>query len=187
MILGLYWDDEVRRATKNKRDFDDVLWRMQALTKEDPERLVRANFVRAMKDVAGIDVVAFLEKHVDQGIPVELPKDLFAPCGEIAWIDRPNFHRGFDIEASVKNGNVVTGVVKGGPAERAGLRDGMKLVKRSGGEVGNSRVEIAYDVVDGDTPKTLRWMPEGQGRERFRKLALSANAGDACAKRLGGM
>jgi predicted metalloprotease with PDZ domain len=191
MILAHYWDGTVRKTTRNKRDFDDVLWRMQDIAKSNPETPVRETFVRAIKDVAGLDAAPALARHVDQGSIAELPKDLFAPCGEIEWIDRAAFHRGFDIEATQRNGNIVAGVVKGGPAERAGLRDGMKLVKRSGGEIGNSQLEIAYDVIDGETPKTLRWMPEGPGRERFRQLALVPNlSGEretACLQRLGGI
>jgi predicted metalloprotease with PDZ domain len=191
MILGLYFDGAVRQATRNKRDFDDVLWRMQDIAKENPKTPVREAFSRAIADVAGFDVAGVLIKHVDQGVPIDLRTDLFGPCGPIVWIDRAKFHRGFDIEASTKNGNVITGVVKGGPAERAGLRDGMKLVKRSSGEIGNAQVEIAYEVIDGDTPKTLRWMPEGQGRERFRQLKLAQDlTGEretACAQRMGGL
>lgn len=191
MILGLYLDGMIRTATKNARDFDDVLWRMQEIAKENPGTPVREIFVRSIQDTAGLDVTAILAKHIDQGVPVDLPKDLFGLCGGLEWIERAKFHRGFDIEATQKNGNIIAGVVKGGPAERAGLRDGMKLVKRSGGELGNSQIEIAYDVIDGETPKTLRWMPQGQGREKFRQLKLAENlTGEretACSQRLGGI
>jgi predicted metalloprotease with PDZ domain len=191
MLLATYWDAQIRKVSAGERDFDDILLKMQSLALTSEKTTASALLPQAMREVAGLRIDADLKVHVEAGKAVELEKGHFGICGDIVWIDRAKFHRGFDIEASVKNGNVVTGVVKGGPAERAGLRDGMKIVKRSGGEIGNSEVEIAYDVIDGETPKTLRWMPAGQGRERFRQLKLAPNlTGEretACLQRLGGI
>jgi hypothetical protein len=49
----------------------------------------------------------------------------------------------------------------------------MLIVDRSGGEIGNSRVEIVYEVKDGDKPLTLKWFPQGDTIERFRQLKIS--------------
>jgi predicted metalloprotease with PDZ domain len=191
MLLGFYWDAKIRKATNGARDFDDVLLKMQDIAKAAGKTTAATLLPLAMREVANLSIGADLKTHVDAGKAVELAKHHFGLCGDLIWRDRPKFHRGFDIEATSKNGNIIVGVVKGGPAERAGLRDGMKLVKRSGGEIGNAQVEIAYDVLDGETPKTLRWMPEGQGREKFRQLKLADNlTGEretACLQRLGGI
>lgn len=191
MLLAFYWDAKIREATVGARDFDDVLLRMQELAKSSGKTTAATLLPQAIRDVAGLSIESDLKTYIEAGKAFELAKDQFGLCGDLVWMVRPKFHRGFDIEATQKKENIITGVVKGGPAERAGLRDGMKLVKRSGGEIGNSQLEIAYDVIDGETPKTLRWMPEGQGLEKFRQLKLVENlSGErqtACSQRLGGL
>ncbi len=144
----------------------------------------------AMNEIANINIASDVEQFVKQGKAVELPKDLFTEDCSLSWVERPGFHRGFDVEATQANGNVISGVVENGPAWNAGLRNGMLLVKRAGGEIGNSQVEIAYEVKDGDKPRTLKWMPTGSTTERYRMLklceGLSPEKLAACAARLGG-
>jgi predicted metalloprotease with PDZ domain len=192
MVLAMYWDDAVRRATNGTRTFDDVLLEMQRLSVSNskPEGGAPQVLKQAMQTVAGIDITQDLARYVDEGQPVVLAADTFAPCGDFKTLERPAFHRGFDVEATLASGNIISGVVPDGPAYKAGLRDGMKLIARRGGEIGNSSVEIAYEVLDNGSNKTLRWMPVGQGTERYRALQLGAfqdaASKQACVKRLGG-
>jgi len=190
MLLASYWDWRVRTATQSASDFDDVLFAMQARARNESETPAVTLLIDAMRDVAGIDITPELERHVERGEAVTLPSDLFGPCGTLTWVERATFHRGFDLAATQAHDNTITGVIVNGPAWRAGLRDGMHLVRRSGGEIGNSDVEIAYDVLAGGQPRTLRWLPRGDGQERFREFELvSELRGDAltaCRNRLGG-
>lgn len=184
MLLITHWDGRVRAATRGRRNFDNVLMWMH---RHADGGTAVARLPGAMRAAARIDVAAELRRHVEMGEPADIAPDTFAPCGSIVWIERAPFHRGFDIEATSRSGNIIAGVARDGPAWQAGLRDGMRLVARPGGEIGNPDVEIVYEVLDGETPRTLRWMPRGPGQERFRQLRLDAARDDStCRRRLGG-
>jgi predicted metalloprotease with PDZ domain len=184
MLLITRWDAHVREATRGRRNFDDVLMWMR---RHASEGTAAALAPAAMRAVAGVDVSEEVARHVEAGAPVELPEDVFGPCGQIVWIERAPFHRGFDIEATSRTDNIIAGVVRDGPAWRAGLRDGMRLLGRPGGEIGNPDVEIAYEVLDGETPRTLRWMPRGPGLERFRRFQLDPSRDEqVCRRSIGG-
>jgi predicted metalloprotease with PDZ domain len=171
MLLAAHWDTAVQRATQGQRRFDDVLLAMQTAAAGQAKGRAVELLRQAMQSVAGIDIAQDLQRYVDDGQTVPLHDASFAGCGRLQTIDRPAFHRGFDIERTLANGSVIHGVVVDGPAHRAGLRDGMKLLARKGGTIGDASVEIAYEVSDGpQAPQVLRWMPQGPGREVFRQL-----------------
>jgi predicted metalloprotease with PDZ domain len=138
-----------------------------------------------------IDIAKDIERFVESGEPVDIDEHHFAPCGRLGVQQRRTFHRGFDIEATLKNDNTITGTIVNGSAYNAGLRDGMKLVGRNGGQIGDSRKEIGYEVIDRGENKTFRYMPEGEGVESFRELAiapsLSADDRARCVRRLSGL
>ena len=111
-------------------------------------------------------------RFIDRGEPIALPADMLAACGTLRQFERPVFDRGFDVDATLAHDRIIAGVAQDGPAWQAGMRDGMTLIGRSGGEIGNSQNEIAYDVDDGGTKRTLRYMPQGRARETVREFAL---------------
>jgi predicted metalloprotease with PDZ domain len=191
MLFAHYLDHRVRAATHGAKDFDDVLYWMQArAARSGPDMTAAKLLPQAMRAVARIDIRADLDRFIEKGEPIVLPPDIFPACGTVTEVKRQPFHRGFDIEATQKNNDVIAGVRVDGPAYRAGMRDGMVLLRRSGGEIGNPDLEIAYDVMDGQTPRTLRYMPRGEGEERFRRLALRANFSEedaaACRRQFAG-
>ncbi len=192
MLLAAHWDAIVLSATRGQKRFDDVLYEMQRRAQGSGEDkalpLAVPLLKQAMQSVAGVDITQDLAIYVERGDTVPVDAALFEPCGAVKTIDRPVFHRGFDVDRTIANGHVINGVVPGGPAHRAGLRDGMKLVARRAGEIGDATVEIAYEVIDavGQT-RTLRWLPVGSGRTVYRQLQLTPKAVQpACARQLGG-
>ncbi|MEQ1492505.1 MAG: hypothetical protein ABL932_18325, partial [Terricaulis sp.] len=46
---------------------------------------------------------------------------------------------------------------------------------RDGGEIGNAEMEIVYIVRDGDTERTIRYMPRGRGTFTTQRLELAQN------------
>lgn len=192
MLFAIYLDWRVRSATRGAKDFDDVLLAMQKRALRARDGVTAAKLLpEAVRAVARIDIRRDLARFIQAGEIAPLPTDVFSPCGALQMIERAPFHRGFDIEATQANNDIVAGVRVNGPAYAAGLRDGMILVRRSAGEIGNSQKEIAYDVLDGATPRTMRYFPAGEGQERFRQLAIAAGldqqASAACLRRLGGL
>ena len=169
MLFAHWADDRLRRAPGGS-SMRDLLLAMQAAApaaRSDAVTLFGAEAQR--RDAAIGEGIA---RFIDRGEPIALPADMLAACGTLRQFERPVFDRSFDVDATLANGRIIAGVARGGPAWQAGMRDGMTLIGRSGGEIGNSQREIAYDVDDGGTKRTLRYMPQGRGRETVREFAL---------------
>jgi len=183
-LLALAWDTQLRAKSKGRVDLDDVMLALRARTRAagaaGPPPLVPA-LTEEMKR-HGVDVTADLARHVERGEPILLPADACAPCGTIATDERPDFDRGFDIEKTAANDNRVTGLDPDSPAARAGLREGMELIKREAGKTGDSRVPVTYRVKDGDRERLISYRPEGKTRRTWQELKL-ADLGDAAARR----
>lgn len=158
-LLATAWDARLRAAGY---DMDDVVTEMRARARGGDPAKAAAIFPDVARRL-GVDVSADLAAHVERGEAVLLPSDVFAPCGRVETRQAPSFHRGFDIAATQASNNTIAGVVANSPAYAAGLRDGMVLVRRDGGEIGNADLEIAYIVRDGDQERTIRYMPRGEG------------------------
>jgi len=138
----------------------------------------------------GVDVAGDLRRYIERGEPILLPADACEPCGRIVTAEIPEFRRGFDAEQTAANGNVVTGLDPDSPGYRAGLRNGMKILARTTGRTGDSRVPLTYRIQEGPHERTITYRPEGRGRVKLQEFvldhALDPAGRRACAKRLGG-
>jgi predicted metalloprotease with PDZ domain len=166
-FLAMMWDARLRA---NGRSFDDVVHDLRRRARGGAEYATDVFTASAL--LIGLDLGGDLETYVTDGAPILLPEDLLAPCGAITTRDVPNFHRGFDIQATQANNNIIAGVDPTLPAYTAGLRDGMVLIRRDGGEIGNAEIEIAYVVRDGETERTFRYLPRGRGSFVTQRLEL---------------
>lgn len=179
-LLATIWDGRLRAA--GARNLDEVMLAMRARAHAgDP--LKAGQMFPVVIASQGIDVSADIATRIERGAPIHLPEDAFAPCGRVVTRQAREFHRGFDIEATLANNDVIAGVVRDGPAYGAGMRDGMVLVRRDAGEIGDAEQEIAYVVRDGQTERTLRYMPRGRGSFAQQRLELAEElSGDALAR-----
>jgi hypothetical protein len=62
------------------------------------------------------------------------------------------------------------------------MRDGMKLVLRESGRIGDSSVEIAYRVSDANGERVLRYLPQGKESEEVQQIVLTAQGPEAEAR-----
>lgn len=186
-LLALVWDGRLRA---NGRSLDEIVVAMRAQARAATEPLTAAGVFPEVASQAGLDVGPELASNIDAGAPILLPTGLLVPCGRITTREVANFHRGFDIEATQANNNIVAGVDPGLPAYAAGVRNGMTLIRRDGGELGDSEQEIAYVMRDGETERTFRYMPRGHGSFTLQQLEIDAALkGDQlaqCLRVLGG-
>lgn len=176
-FLATVWDARLRAAGHG---LDNVVLAMRERARGGDARTATELF----PDVAmtfGVDTRADIKAYAIGGAMVRLPEDAFAPCGRVTTAQMTEFHRGFDIEATSANGNVVAGVDPALPAYAAGMRDGMVLVRREAGVIGDSETEIAYVMRDGDQERTFHYMPRGHGRFEVQTLVL---ADDLAGERL---
>jgi predicted metalloprotease with PDZ domain len=146
-------------------------------------------FPRIVQEKTGIDVTAELDRYATRGEAIVLPADAFGGCLSVETITRPIFDAGFDLAATRKT-RIVSGVVPGGPAYAAGLRDGMAYLGRDGGRDGDGSVEAGYAVNDGATKRVIRYMPRGDGTVSVQRVTmpkdLTPEARAACMKAVAG-
>lgn len=182
-LLAMLWDQRLRKASRGKRDLDDVMLALRRqftkYEKRDDAPLVTEAFARAMRD-ARCAIDDDLAYYVENGAAVLLPQDLLAPAGRLETLDLPEFDRGFDPLKTAAAGNIVAGIDSTGPAFAAGLRNGMKILKRESGQPDNPAIEFVYRILDTGTEKVIRYLPAGKRTFVTQRLAPGAG-GDADA------
>lgn len=173
-LLAALWDRQLQ--AKGLGDLDTVLRaqrdRVHGLA-DDRMPLLTAAFIDQMRR-AGLDIRPDVARYIDKGMPLLLPEDAFGACARVTTADVPLFERGWDSAATQKAGNVLTGVDPASNAYAAGLRDGMKIVRRVAGEPGNSAVDYVLEVEEGGTKRTVTFRPAGKTALRTQQIVLDA-------------
>lgn len=191
LLLAVIWDREVRRASSGRASLDDVVRRQRQMARDEAGQTAATLFPRAFKATTpNLDPTGAIERHVLRGETVVLPSDTFDGCLVVETVTVPAFDFGFDPDASAKTG-VISGVDPAGRAYAAGLRDGMKRIRREGGKNGDSRVEIGYRVADAaGVERVIRWRPEGRTTTTFQEISVAADLTSprraACTRLLSG-
>ncbi len=189
-LLAHLWDGQLR----SKGGLDPVMLDMHRRAidnqRANTQRYASELFVNAMLS-AGIDIHPDLANFVDAGAPIVLPKDLLAPCGSIETRETPVFDWGFDIASTMEADQHVKHVDPQSRAYSSGLRDGMHILKREAGEMGDSEQEMVLRVDDAGTERRIRYMPAGKERVTLQRLVLdgmlNTTERDQCRKRLAGL
>jgi predicted metalloprotease with PDZ domain len=182
-LLALLLDGRLRRESAGRADMDDVMQAQRAAARENARQGTPMDaprlFITTMRQRFGTDVSAEVARHVDGGEAILLPAELYGACGTVEAVTRPTFHRGFDLAATEAAEGVLAGVDSASPAYAAGLRDGMRLIRREAGTPGDPTVEYVYRVDDGGTERLIRYLPAGKGTITFQRLVLSPDASSA--------
>lgn len=172
-FLALRWDEALRRGSGGRVDLDNVVlgMRTQVRNAQTPEDIpgVRPG-VTAMLRSKGLDPGDDIARFVDAGEPIPLDGEWFGGCLVIETAEVAVFERGWD-PANTKEG-VVNGVDPASAAYAAGLRDGMKIVRREGGVIGDSRAQYVLRVMDGKNERVIRFYPAGKARFELRTARL---------------
>jgi predicted metalloprotease with PDZ domain len=186
-LLAAKLDSEIAARSAGKQSLESVL-RAQRQAAQNSTELATALFRKVLREQTGIDIESDLERYARRGEPLLLPADLFGDCGRLVAVRRREFDRGYDAAATREAGGIIAGVVPDGPAFAAGLRDGMRLIRREAGKIGDSTVELAYRVSDEAGEKVFRFLPEGKAEFEVQHLELVATPEQeaGCRVRLGG-
>lgn len=190
-LLALLLDHRIRMETEGRSDMDDLMRAQREYALRDAQAGTRVDaaalFPTVARESLGMDFAAELARHVERGEPVLLPADLFGGCARVETVTQPDFHRGFDLAATEAAGMRITGLDPTSPAHAAGLRDGMRIIRRESGVIGDAGVEIAYRVDDAGTERLIRYLPEGKGRITLQRLILTPEgSSDRCARLMSG-
>jgi predicted metalloprotease with PDZ domain len=185
-LLAMKLDGEI--AERSQASLDDVLRAQRKAAKGSPE-LASALFRKALLEVGKIDVQPDLDRYAARGETLLLPADALGDCARVVTERRRTFHRGYDADATLAAGGIIAGVVPDGPAHAAGMRDGMRLLGRESGKIGDSSVEIAYRVADESGERLIRYLPEGKAEVEVQRIELTvadADQEERCKARLAG-
>ncbi|HEX2206505.1 MAG TPA: hypothetical protein VHG93_02425, partial [Longimicrobium sp.] len=190
-LLALLLDHRIRAESGGRADMDDLMLAQREFAVRNAQDGTRVDapslFPIVARESLGMDFAAALERHVARGEPVHLPADLFGSCTIVETASQPDFHRGFDLAATEANGMRITGLDPAHPAYAAGLRDGMRIIRRESGVIGDASVDVAYRVDDAGTERLIRYKPEGRGRVTMQRIRLTDEAAsDACVRLMSG-
>ncbi len=188
-LLAMRWDRALREA--GHPGLDAAL--RQALLPAD--RLAPEDAPLAASTPSGVDRVLAalapvlgdlprrdLEAHIGRGRPLPLDEGLAGPCFQLRWRDEARWVSGFDLQASLQ-ARAATGVVPGGPAHAAGLRNGIPLLGWSvySGDV-TRPIELtlpALPTPDAATPALrLNFRPVDGSVDRLPRLSVAPGAAE---------
>jgi predicted metalloprotease with PDZ domain len=171
-MLAALWDRQLQ--ARHLGDLDTVLRAQRDRTRaarDMPE--LRSAFIAEIGR-AGLDIRPDIDRYLTRGEPIDLPEDAFGSCARVTTADLPVFERGWDTDATARAGNVLTGVDPASNAYAAGLSDGMKILRRLGGEPGNSAVDYVIEVQDGAATRRITFRPAGRRTIRTQQIVLDA-------------
>jgi predicted metalloprotease with PDZ domain len=187
-LLATKLDAEIAVRSGGRQSLETVL-RTQRRAAEGSPELAVALFRKTLRDETGINLDPDIERYARRGETLLLPAGLLGDCGRVVTERRKAFTRGYDADATRRAAGVIAGVDRDGPAYAAGLRDGMQLVRREAGKIGDASVELAYRVTQGGVERVIRYMPEGKAEFDVQRVELTASGAEAeavCRTRLGG-
>jgi predicted metalloprotease with PDZ domain len=180
-LLAAKFDAEITARSGGRERLGDIL-RAQRRIADGNLELATALFRKVLLERTGIDAQADVDRYARRGEFLELPQDIFAGCAGIVTQKRRGFDRGFDSSATRIGDGIIAGVDPAGPAFAAGMRDGMRLVRREAGVVGDSSVEMAYRVADPAGERIVRYLPEGKEEHAVQQMVLTAEAPEEKAR-----
>jgi predicted metalloprotease with PDZ domain len=186
-LLAAKLDAEIAAAASGK-SLESVLRAQRVAARNSPE-LATGLFRKVLREETGIDIDPDLERYARRGEPLLLPAGLFGDCARLVAVRRREFDRGYDAAATRLADGIIKGVAPDGPAYAAGMRDGMRLIRRESGKVGDSTVELAYRVSDEAGERVIAFLPQGKAEFEVQRLEITASGPEQeaqCRARLGG-
>jgi predicted metalloprotease with PDZ domain len=192
-IVAAIMDMRVRVATNGTKSLDHIVRNMKNMPRSSMPQ-IRNRLIAAARTEANVDLMDVITTVVETGGDALFPTQNWGQCLVVSPVQVHAFDVGFDEDASVANGNIITGVDPTGNAFASGFRDGMTLLGWRGGVIGDPNSQIAYDVSDNGRTRDLRWLPKSTALYTSQKISLGPGFGltatpevrSACMKMLAG-
>ena len=125
-LIALNWETRLRRAGRG-RDLSDFIRGLYLLARKTGGKVPEQEFFDFAAGL-GLDARGDFERHILRGEPIRIEPDARVGDYEPREVEHRLFSPGFFLGQTQKAGKVF-GVTEGGPAHRAGLRDGMEFVR----------------------------------------------------------
>jgi predicted metalloprotease with PDZ domain len=174
-VIALWIDGTIRSESDGRRSLDNVMFDL-VNQKDQPYTLERILAVinRYLSPPSQAKLQEAVSRHGALPAPAELP--VLSSCAKATLGNYPTFDLGFDIDKS-QTTKVVSGVVDGGPAFRAGLRDGDKLLGFSYSKHDPDR-QAHFTIASAGGTKHIIYLPQGGPAQAWQytlNSALSCN------------
>lgn len=181
-IIALWLDAQIRKDTGVNKSLDTVMY---DTVNEAAKPLTEARILETAGRYLSVDSRTKLARAIQPDSPVSLAEDALGACVHGSVDQVSTFNVGFDLSASITAG-VITGVEPGGPAFKAGLRNGQPLSGRL--SVFNNEPEkmAMVTVRTSEGQKSIEYYPRGKSiavmQYHLDQAAYSANAGNCQTK-----
>jgi predicted metalloprotease with PDZ domain len=174
LLLAALWDQRMGQLSHGARNLDTVIMKMKDdadARRPSAARGAPANLLAAYKALGGGDLAADMTRYVDNGQRVLLPADMFGDCATVETLDAPVFARGFHTAAT--HDGVIQNVDPNGPAFAAGLRNGMRIIRREAGRPGDPNAPLTYRVDDHGVERVISYLPVGRSHATLQQIVLA--------------
>lgn len=182
-LLALRWANRLSASGKSLERH------LQALAKnadeapgrgtDDPEFFAATRLSSALRADLGDAVDTDIEKYIERGETFPIDEQFLGPCFDAKFQDRAFFELGFDSRSSFAN-RVISGVIQGSAAERAGLRDGMTM-KGWSGRNGDATYEVNVTVIEKEVPREIKFFPASAKTIRLPVFTVKPDAAASAA------
>jgi predicted metalloprotease with PDZ domain len=129
-LLAIRLDAAIRTATNDRRSLDALLQELVRDRDLAAAGLTESLFAsRVQREVGDLPVAREIASALAGGA-ITLPDGALGACAQPRMQQRARWDPGFDVDGSLRAGSM-TAVRPGGPADKAGLREGMKIGRAS--------------------------------------------------------
>ncbi|MBX6350833.1 MAG: hypothetical protein IRZ11_04925 [Clostridia bacterium] len=161
-------DAKLRRTSSGRRSLDDLVLALLR-RKREGEPYGEAAWRELVEGALGAEGLWDYEAMM-RGEPVAPPEDALGPALRLEPCEAPAFDFGFDLASFLDPERRVRGLRPGSNAERAGLREGDRILLTPGlsEALGDPEREIELGIVRGETRLWVRYLPRGRPVPAFR-------------------
>ena len=161
-LLAMNWNLEIQQHSNGTSSAMKVLQAMYKEAKTAPKNnqpvLTSEYIAQNFSSKAGRDLFEDVEKYYHMGKVLQPHPDMFAGCATLKSKPISTYDVGFDVERTFSSG-VISGVVPGHNAAKAGLKDGQAFVAKVSGGGGDTTQPLVLTVNDNDEPLTMSYLP----------------------------
>lgn len=162
-LIALNWDAKIRQSNKTK-SLGNLIEDVYRTALKTDGSIGEEAFFELVRKNYGIDAKADFERYIVRGEPISVVPDALGNAYKLGESSVPSFETGFLLEESRK-AKKISGVKAESAAYRAGLRDGMELVRIENynrfGNAWNPSKPLVVVVKEKDKERAISFLPHG--------------------------